>query len=337
MIVFGCAVSQPEAYERWAAPGIERAREADSIVYPNSSPGSIFRAYNLLLGLAADHDALEALVLLHQDVEIVDERFAGKLREALSDPQVAVVGCVGAIGTRSMAWWEGAVTWASFTHRYYEHGGGELPAFAMHPDVVPPPPYARTGEVDTVDGFMLALSPWAVRHLRFDESLGQQLHGYDLDLCMQARVAGRTVRTADLKVVHHHSLQLLGDPEEWIAANVALREKWPALLDAGGADVDWRLRALRAEADASAARTLRISAQMLAGARERELQRELDTLRASASWRLTAPLRSSARRWRSLRALRRDRSDAGSRPVRTRVARAVARARTARRSRTRAS
>jgi hypothetical protein len=304
VIVFGCAVTKPEAYERWAAPGIERAREADSVVYPNSSPGSIFRAYNLLLDLAASHDELEALVLLHQDVEIVDDRFCTKVRETLRDPEVGVVGCVGALGARSMAWWEGAVTWASFTHRYYEHGGGELPAFAMHPEVVPPPPYARTGEVDTVDGFIIALAPWSVRHLRFDESLGQQLHGYDFDLCMQARAAGRKVVTADLKVVHHHSLQLLGDPEGWIVANVALRRKWETRADPpadSDAAADWEARALRAEAEASAARTLRISAQMLASARERELQRELDSLRASASWRMTEPLRWTMCRWRARR------------------------------------
>ena len=34
------------------------------------------------------------------------------------------------------------------------------------------PAFAQTGEVDTVDGFVLALSPWVVRNVRFDESLG---------------------------------------------------------------------------------------------------------------------------------------------------------------------
>ena len=52
MIVFGCAVTDGEAYERWAAPGIERAGEPDSAVYANRAEGSIFRAYNVLLDLA---------------------------------------------------------------------------------------------------------------------------------------------------------------------------------------------------------------------------------------------------------------------------------------------
>jgi Glycosyltransferase like family len=298
MIAFGSAVTRPDDYARFAAPGIDRAREPDSAVYPNSSAGSVFRAYNLLLDLAAKHDQLEALVLLHQDVEIVDDGFCDKVREALTDEQTAIVGCVGALDARSMAWWEGAVTWASFTHRYYEHGGGELPAFAMHPDKVPAPPYARTGEVDTIDGFLMVLSPWAVRNLRFDESLGQQLHGYDFDLCMQARAAGHKVVTADLKVVHHHSLSLLDDPESWIAASVKLTDKWADRLP--GSD-DWKARALRAEAEASAARTLRISAQMQAGARERELESELQVMRTSLSWRLTAPLRRMAAQARRTR------------------------------------
>lgn len=292
MIAFGVAVTRSEDYERWAGPGIDRACEADSAVYANSSPGSIFRAYNLLLDQAAAHVDLEALVLLHQDVEIIDDDFCGKLRAVFSDPEVAIVGCVGARDARTMAWWEGAVTWASFTHRYYEHGGGILPAFAMSPDTEPLPAYARLGEVDTIDGFIMVLSPWAVRNLRFDESLGQ-FHGYDFDICMQARAAGRKVVTADLKVWHHHSLELMPDPETWIEVNIRLTEKWESRNGDGGSG-DWKARARRAEAQASASNVQRISANMRAVARERELLAELDSVRESASWRYTAPIRRLA-------------------------------------------
>jgi hypothetical protein len=292
MIAFGVAVTRSEDYERWAGPGIDRASEADSAVYANSSPGSIFRAYNLLLDQAAAHADLEALALLHQDVEIDDDDLCGKLRAVFSDPEVAIVGCVGARDARTMAWWEGAVTWASFTHRYYEHGGGILPAFAMSPDTEPLPAYARLGEVDTIDGFIMVLSPWAVRNLRFDESLGQ-FHGYDFDICMQARAAGRKVVTADLKVWHHHSLELMSDPETWIEVNIRLTEKWESLNGDRGSG-DWKARARRAEAQASASNVQRISANMRAVARERELLAELDSVRNSVSWRYTAPIRRLA-------------------------------------------
>jgi hypothetical protein len=121
VIVFGTAVTDPDAYDRYAVPGIQRAAEADSVVLAHQTAGSLFRNYNLLLDMATEHEDLEALVLVHQDAELDDPDFAAKVREALSDPDVAIIGCVGAVGVRSIAWWQGAVTWASVTHRYQEY------------------------------------------------------------------------------------------------------------------------------------------------------------------------------------------------------------------------
>jgi hypothetical protein len=205
-----------------------------------------------------------------------------KLRRVLSDPEVGVVGCVGAVGVRSIAWWEGSVTWASFVHRYRELGGGDLPAFAFNGGEMPA--YARTGEVDTVDGFVMVLSPWTIRNVRFDESLGL-IHGYDFDFCLQVRAAGRKVLTEDFKVIHHHSLDLISEPETWIAAHMRVAEKWDGRMPHVGAVAgDWKERARRAEAEAAAARAEVVSAQLKADARVKEVT-------DSVSWRLTEPLR----------------------------------------------
>ena len=102
---------------------------------------------------------------------------------------------------------------------------------------------------------------------------------------MQARAAGKKVVTEAYRVIHHHSLELISDPESWVEANIRLAEKWQDVLPRSGPDGgDWRRRALRAEAEASAAR---------GRARSAELQHEaLDhCIRGSWSWRLTAPLR----------------------------------------------
>ena len=160
MIAFGCSITSPDLYERFAKPGIEALAEDDSPVLAYRSQSSLFRSYNLILDKAAVLEGLEALVLVHQDTELVDPRFCAKVREALADPDVAVAGCIGALGVRSIAWWEGSVTWASFIHRYGELGGGDLPGFGWA--AAERPRYARTGEVDVVDGFLLVLSPWAV-------------------------------------------------------------------------------------------------------------------------------------------------------------------------------
>jgi hypothetical protein len=296
MIAFGCSITDPDLYRRCAEPGIRRAAEPDSEVLAYSAAGSLFRSYNLLLEAAAGRTDLEALVLVHQDAEIADPRFCAKLRAALADPDVGVVGCVGAVGVRSIAWWEGSVTWASFTHRYRELGGGELPAFAFEGSHLPP--YARTGEVDTVDGFVLALAPWTVRNVRFDESLGQ-LHGYDFDFCLQVRAAGRKVVTADFKVIHHHSLELVGDPDGWIEAHQRVAEKWDGRMPGvGAAGGSWRQRARRAEAEAAYLQAKLRSEQLKAHARSRELERQLAEVTSSTSWRVTKPLRELTQRLR---------------------------------------
>ena len=331
MIAFGVAVTSAATYDRYALPGITRAAEPDSLVMAHQTAGSIFHNYNLLLDKAGTHEDLEALVLPHQDTEIVDPGFLDRVRETLADPDVAVIGCAGAVGVRGPAWWQGAVTWASMSHRYQEFGGGEFPGPTWTPERSAS--YASPGEVDSVDGFIMVLSPWAVRNLRFDESLGK-LHGYDFDICMQARAAGKKVATADFKAVHHRPLELLSDPEAWIAAYVALVEKWADHLPDTGADPE--RRAVRAEAEAACARVMTASQSYRGVAIERELRRvnqkledcgaeatrvtrELDATSAklgasnhelerataklqdvveSSSWRLTAPLRALRRRFR---------------------------------------
>jgi hypothetical protein len=295
MIAFGCSITAPDVYARAAEPGFRLAAEPDSEIVANAAAGSLFRSYNLILDMVAERQDLEALVLVHQDAEIVDRGFCAKVREALKDPDVGVVGCVGAIDVRNIAWWEGSVTWASFTHRYGEHGGGEVPSLTwLERDR---PGFARTGVVDTLDGFVLALSPWAVRNLRFDEGLGSQIHGYDLDFCLQIREAGKKVVTADLKVVHHHSLELVTDTDVWINAHIKMAEKWEGRMPriglpnwGAGAD-DWKQRARQAEAEAGATRLERVSTQLQAEARERQLEAQLDEVLNSTSWRLTKPLR----------------------------------------------
>jgi hypothetical protein len=295
MIAFGCSITGPDIYARCAEPGLRLVSEPDSVIIANAAAGSLFRSYNLIMETVAPRDDLEALVLVHQDAEIVDPDFCRKLRDVLAGPQVGVVGCVGAIDVRNIAWWEGSVTWASFVHRYREFGGGEVPSLTWNE--AENPAYARTGEVETLDGFVLALSPWTVRNVRFDEGLGSQIHGYDLDFCLQVREAGYKVMTADFKVVHHHSLELLSDPEVWIGAHMKIAEKWEGRMPGiglpnwGAAHEDWKQRARLAEAEAGATRLERRSTELQFAARERQLRAELDEVLSSNSWKLTKPLR----------------------------------------------
>jgi hypothetical protein len=291
MIAFACAVTNTETYERCAEPGIRLASEPDSEILTAGSVGSLALNYNMLLDRAAGLDGIEALVLVHQDAEIVSPDFCDRVRAALADPEVAIVGCVGAIGVRSIAWWEGSVTWASFTHRYSEHGGGEFPGMSWVGEGRGPT-HARTGEVDSIDGFVMALSPWALRELRFDESLGP-IHGYDFDICCQAREAGKKVVTADFRMIHHHALELVNDPDAWVESYIRLAEKWegrlPHLQPPEG---DPLMRALRSEAESAQARASAITHQL----RYMAMERHYLELTGGKSWRLLSAYRNLKQR-----------------------------------------
>jgi hypothetical protein len=289
MIAFGCSITTPEVYERYAGPGIRVAAEPDSPVFAYAAVGSVARTYNLILDQVVARDDLEALVLVHQDAEITDRQLCEKLRRVLRDPDVAVVGCVGAVGASSIAWWEGSVTWEAFARSCAEYDGAELPDLSWNGQTLPP--YAPMGEVDTLYGFLLAVSPWAVRNLRFDESL-DLLHGYDFDLCLQARAAGRKVVAESLGVTHHHPIELITDGEAWIEAHMRVSEKWTGRMPhLDEPESDPKRWARRAETEAGAARLAGASKLLQAYASAEVHEARLKEVTKTTSWRITEPLR----------------------------------------------
>jgi hypothetical protein len=148
----------------------------------------------------------------------------------------------------------------------------------------------------------MALSPWAVRHVRFDEAL-RLGHGYDFDYCQQLRAAGKRLMTADLRAVRHHPLELVEEIDVWVEAHMQAAEKWDGKIPGREPDGrEWKERARRAEAEREAARTVVYSTASSLDARAAPLEKELEELEKSLSWRLTAPLRRLNKRRRDRRA-----------------------------------
>jgi GT2 family glycosyltransferase len=85
---------------------------------------------------------------------------------------------------------------------------------------------APAGDVDALDGLLLVLSPWAVRELRCDTATFTGFHAYDVDLCLQARAAGRRVVAHPFAVFHHATTGKDRLDEGFMAADAALRRKW---------------------------------------------------------------------------------------------------------------
>ena len=220
MFVFGVAILDDEEFRSYALPGIRRAAEPDSLVLERPGPGSVQEKYNSILDEAARHEGLEGVVLPHEDVEIVDDEFLDVIRRRFRDPTIAVLGVVGGRGVGSIAWGLGAETFGSAgVTRVVPHFDERISETTLC--AVP----SGAHEVDAVDGILLVLSPWAARELRFDEAFSEVFHGYDVDLCFQARERGRRVVVEELRVIHH-TLQVRG--EGWVEADVLWQHKWRA-------------------------------------------------------------------------------------------------------------
>ncbi len=168
-------------------------------------------------------------------------------------------------------------------------GRGDFPSLTWSADDMLP--YARTGEVDTVDGLIMVLSPWTVRNVRFDESLGSQLHGYDFDLCLQVQRRPQGPRRES--ACHPPPLAGAGRRPGAVCSgpHAGRREVERAVPHVGSAPGDWKQRSRRAEAEAAATRAQVRSWQLQIESRIRRHDRALREVAESTSLRVTAPLR----------------------------------------------
>jgi hypothetical protein len=225
VIGFGCAIGSQEKYERFALPGVERVRMPEAPLVEIRGSNSIFAAYNEILDQFAANPRIEAAVLLHEDTEICDSFFEEKIRWALNDPATAIVGTIGAVGVQGIDWW------------VHDYGVGSTVLEPIDPEILYETELLEgsevsgmgsSGEVDMVDGYLLTFSRWAIRELRFDEhGLGPGFHGYDADICFQARERAKKVVAMTMDVAHHrNSVGPSHYRQDWLRAQVAFRTKW---------------------------------------------------------------------------------------------------------------
>lgn len=207
MIAIGCCVANQAKYEALLRSVQDHCSDSVRLLR-TSTTTSIAEAYNGLLREARAMEGLAALVLVHEDVEILDHRFEEKITAALhARPNTGVLGAIGGRGITSMRWWRAK----EIVGRVFETRG------VMEGT-------SRSGDVDAVDGLLLILSPRAFRELEFDEGI-RGFHGYDVDICTQARRSGLAVSVIDVAVAHH-SKGGYGDLRAYRATSRYWADKW---------------------------------------------------------------------------------------------------------------
>jgi hypothetical protein len=201
VVRFGCCVGSHEKWRQWVVPSVG----STMTVYGATS---IAEAYNEMLDTVSEVENLDALVLLHDDLEVTDPDLRVKIDTVLSDLDVALVGVAGGRGAQTLAWWN----YETVGHQMTDSG---LLDFGE-----------RAGDVETLEGSFLVLSRWAIQNLRFDERYGG-FHGYD-DISYDALRLGKRVVVADIDTHHHTRLgwKSAECAEAWTAANEKFMEKW---------------------------------------------------------------------------------------------------------------
>ena len=244
MIAIGICAGPGDRFESIAGPALAVALGPTATVWVLREQTSIAVAYNALIDRARQTSDLAGLVLIHDDVAVVDPEFVAKVTAALADPDVAVAGVVGGRGPRA------GMPWFSCAERF----GQIRDAAGVH--VHDTTERATTSgeaqgnvDVDVVDGLMLALSPWAIANLHFEQRRYPPFHGYDSDICSQARAAGKRVVVTSVDIAHHTKGIFASKQSytDWIRAGFAWRLRWQDLPPAGRVVLRIRHRAVPLE------------------------------------------------------------------------------------------
>lgn len=202
MIAYGCCVGSWRKFTDYVAPWTASRRLTVKFGYTG-----IVQPYNELLDSVQHYPDLEALVLVHDDLELLDPDGEAKLVAPLADPDVGLVGVAGG-GGDSIYWWN---------HEPVGHQRTDVRLIDFG---------QREGDVTLIEGSVMVLSPWVVRNLRFDPRF-TGFHGYD-EIGMQVKQSGKRAVVVDVDT-HHHNPEGYASEESAAACREAARlyrEKW---------------------------------------------------------------------------------------------------------------
>lgn len=236
MIGYGVCVGWWEEFLQFIVPQIGDTRvygdgpEPERALIALAGQTSIAKAYNTILdSFWRQYGAeMEAVFLIHTDLTIEDPEGEAKIMAELRGSEVALVGVEGGDGTRGTEWWQCNPIGHQGTDRFYIDFSGQTPgAETGPPDHERTRPRARSGDVEVLEGSLLAFSPWAIEHLRFDEGCPAHFHGYD-EVCFQALDKGKRCVVVDVSTHHHTTGAYKGQQsiDDWKAANEWSRRKW---------------------------------------------------------------------------------------------------------------
>jgi len=201
VVAYGCCVGSWHKFNQWVQPSLR-----GKPLYALGGQTSIARAYNSILDACAGR-GYDALVLQHDDLEILTPDAEKIFLEALGDRRVALVGVAGS-DLASMHWWNGN----TLGHQLTDSG---LLDFGQ-----------RWGDALMIEGSIMVLSPVMIENLRFDTRYPGFL-GYD-DVCLTVSDWGFRSVVVDVDTHHHSTVGIKSDAvaSDWQQTEELFNKKW---------------------------------------------------------------------------------------------------------------
>lgn len=203
-IVHGCCVGSWEKFQQYVVPRLDGH---DVIALGNQT--SIARAYNRILD-SVYRAQPDILILQHDDLEITDPTYVEKLEAVFAESDIGIVGVAGARDVTGLAWWFYTTVGHQMTDGIGALDFGE-----------------RAGDVEALEGSFLALGPWFIQNMRFDERY-PGFHGYDSIATDVLRLGGMRVVVADIDT-HHHTpggFRSESSQADWDRSSDIYDERW---------------------------------------------------------------------------------------------------------------
>ena len=176
---------------------------------------SLAEAYNRAMDTATG----DAIVFMHDDVEVLTPGLFGALSRSLAAADVVGVAGTSTLAGPTVGWAGQEATAGALAH-------GSSAAHAWDYSVLNWTDGVTAG-MQGLDGCFLAVRAECARRLRFDDATFDAFHFYDLDFCLRAHRAGLRVAVAAEILIAHASRGSVGPA--WEAQAARFLAKFPEL------------------------------------------------------------------------------------------------------------
>ena len=222
MIAFGVAITKPEPYERYAERGIRRAAErrlAGARLRRRRPGGAHLQPASSTTPAVATTSRRWCSCIRTWRSPTPTSATRSARRCAIR--RSASSGAWAPPGVRSIAWWEGGVSWAASSTATGSTAAGTCPRTrgrsrdrrrARWTRSTARCSCCRPGRCETCAS--TSRCSWTMA------STSTTAGG--------SRAAGRQVVTADVRAIYHHALALVDDLDLWVQAHMQLAEQWEA-------------------------------------------------------------------------------------------------------------